>query len=392
MANSNSADRTSKLDDESHKAIKDLLIGMIAVEDEMTTFSVHVAAQNVQDQPLNRWPTYTGYRNLATVSKTLSDTTARIKALVSDLSFAQCNVGPFVAQARHISLKVSTDVSSTMKILNEKAAKYISETNAESNQGQTNDIATAVIIGALGEIIKHSTEAANHVWAALDLLESLSCSPPGGKKPATADTRHRIPWICWASTAFLLCVALLNGSSVSGNHGNLQLPGYGAKSHVEGVIIDMKNTCSLMNQNLQASALIQNATLTDINRRFQTLEKAFESNSERIDSLWEALGPPNSDGTYFTTATSTEQTAVSDARFRKLQSSLQEQLEQMKADALAFKRQVQRSEVRLHTRLGKLEPRMEDGTKHDNLRGDFPVIVDSRSLGQGRPGRAEYYQ
>ncbi|KAF2440739.1 hypothetical protein P171DRAFT_106936 [Karstenula rhodostoma CBS 690.94] len=318
-----------------------LIVCMAALETEMSTFNVYVVTQHMHDKPLNMWPKYDQYPGLAAASKELEDTVKPVKMLVQSASLSKYCIDMYTFQAREISIKVSNTIATVMKTMSDKTKDIETEAGLDSHASTDQDAALATIMFELAEVIKHLTPAAESTWAALNLLEAIAAKSSLRQANKFTKIQAYLPWACCAFTAILASVAVFNG-----NHNAFQLPG---RNDMASSIAEMQSVCGLVNKNLDFAAQIRNATLAEFNQRLLAIEHAWQSNDERIDNVWEALGPPNAQGTYFTRDTGPDDGRAIDTR------ALKARMEKLEADALELKRQVQRAEVRTTSRLNKLE-------------------------------------
>ncbi|KAJ4358502.1 uncharacterized protein N0V89_003086 [Didymosphaeria variabile] len=231
-----------------------------------------------------------------------------------------------------------------MKRISEKTTDI--DTEAEDASGSKNqDAAITAIIAELAKVITHLTAAAESTWAAMNFLESIPHKASDKQGDKIMKTQSYLSWACCVTVAVLACVAVFNSHIIPGIRSAPQLP---------DAFLDMQNVCGMMNKHLHVAAQVQNATLAEFDQRFRMIEKALASNDERIDNVWEALGPPNAQGTYFARNTFSEEGTIPDGQGSNLH-DMKERMGKVEADALELKRKFQRAEVRMTSRINKLE-------------------------------------
>jgi hypothetical protein len=184
----------------------------------------------------------------------------------------------YTFQAREISIKVSNTIASVMKTMSANMKDI--ETNAEAYPHcfTDQDAALPVVMAELANVIEHLTAAAEFTWAAVNLLESMLAKSSTERGNAIPKIQPDMTWVCCAVTAILACVAVFNG-----HHGTSQIP---SLNDMTSSISEMQSVCGLVNRNLDFAAQARNATMAEINQRFETIEKALVGNNERIDNVW----------------------------------------------------------------------------------------------------------
>ncbi|KAK7189453.1 hypothetical protein DPSP01_001443 [Paraphaeosphaeria sporulosa] len=329
-------------DDTTRKNLQALIVSMAALESEMSAFNVYVVTQHMHDKPLNMWPKYEQYCGLGTASKELEDTVKGIKTLVQSGSFSNMYcIDMYTFQAREISIKVSNTIATVMKTMSDKTIDIETEARTDAHESTEQDTAIVAIMFELAEVIKHLTTAAESTWAALNLLETIAAKSSLQQANKFAKMQSYLPWACCAFTAILALSTFFNGL-----HNASQPPDL---NDMRSSIAEMQSVCGLVNKNLDIAAYVRNDTLAEIDQRLLAIEHAWQDNNERIDNVWEALGPPNAEGTYFIQEMGAPDERPIDSRVLKAR------MDKLEADALEFKRQVQRAEVRTASRLNKLD-------------------------------------
>lgn len=106
-----------------------------------------------------------------------------------------------------------------------------------------------------------------------------------------------------------------------------------------------------------------NANLHALAQRIGTMEAAVQSNALRIDNVWDALGPPNVNGTYFAAAGESDKTACpaacpADRELAGVKKGFEEKIGDVHAQVAALKKETQRADVRVMSRLEKVERRV----------------------------------
>ncbi|RMZ72098.1 hypothetical protein GMOD_00007092 [Pyrenophora seminiperda CCB06] len=104
------------------------------------------------------------------------------------------------------------------------------------------------------------------------------------------------------------------------------------------------------------------AQLEDLGQRYKDLADASESHGLRLDNLVEALGIPNEQGTYFSSAQQ-DSTPLMDCRvpedireyMHKFSRNADRQLERLNSEMELMRKNVHRMDIRLTKRLNKVD-------------------------------------
>ncbi|KAF9735448.1 hypothetical protein PMIN04_009476 [Paraphaeosphaeria minitans] len=329
-------------DDTTRKNLQALIVSMAVLESEMSAFNVYVITQHMHGKPLNMWPKYEQYSGLSAASRELEDIVTHIKKLAQCAGFSsKCCIDMYTFQAREISIKVSNIIATIMKTMSDKTKQIEAEAGTDAHKSTEQDAAIVTIMSELAEVIKHLTAAAESTWTALNLLETMAAKSSPQQANKFAKMHAYLPWVCCAITAILALSTFFNARDNAFQSPDLD--------SMRSSIAEMQSLCGLVNKNLDIAAYIRNGTLARVDQRLLALEHAWRDNDERLDNVWEALGPPNAEGTYFSRDMGAPDGQRIDSRVLKAR------MDKLEADALEFKRRVQRAEVRTTSRLNKLD-------------------------------------
>lgn len=271
-------------------------------------------------------------------------------------------------RALNYSIATSNVASFAMAIMNHKTPTCYEEIEESSLSETEKDIAKNEISREVTKIIQHSTAATNPTYAALDLLLILFYPDPKdfvpkfepGKKEASK-SRH------WTWKALAASVAVI-GMIVYALHA------YGPSTidwepRIAGRIESMRNRAWNLQTNLKDAPTAQrddieltnimdyasvNDKMDNVGSRLQHLEEMSETHSGRIDNIWEALGPPNEDGTYYNDKTF-QPNQLLEASLQENQKVMKHLVEQFNKDLAHLRKHIHRVDIRLMKELEKVK-------------------------------------
>jgi len=275
----------------------------------------------------------------------------------------------YLVLARDISTNVSNITALALKTMSDKTAEHLQELENPTKDDHGQDFVKAALAKEVAKLIKHSTEATNSVWEACDLLQSIpaeatakSAAPTPGI--GTVKNTKTGVWREWMYITAIICFLMAYWTyqeyDFSGSHllsNPLRIATYNnTGGHVDAVVADMKHVCGLVNENFNLAAQVQEAKLSELHKRNKVLENALKNSNERIDNIWEALGPPNEVGTYYMDfKEGSDNPVVGDKRIFKLRQELMAQIQRLEARTLQTRKETQLTDMRLTRRMDKVE-------------------------------------
>lgn len=170
--------------------------------------------------------------------------------------------------------------------MNEKTARFISETEDKPSDPWDRDAMWATMVDDLSDLITHSVAATSSVWAAMDLLETIPSIDSIGMPNKSKEAKYGSwPWMkmtVFVLSCFALVVLLCYGNPCS--HITPQTPSMNSNMvDIESVFVDVKNIYNLLNESFHLTTQAQNAWLAELNLRHQM---ALSDTNERIDNVW----------------------------------------------------------------------------------------------------------
>lgn len=362
-------------------AIEDILRQMAVVEKEMSTFRMYIATQEEENKPLFQWAKYSRYTEIAQAVTGLelcleilpselklkgNEVSALESSLILDpLTYVQVECSPdfrtaYLTKARELSISTSDNIVFAMRVMNDKIAEYSQELAKSSVAAETKENTKEAIMSELGQLLKHSIEATRSVWSALDLLERTASVDFDKKQDNKQGTK--LSWRGWLTLLLMFsCFGVLlfheynslTGFMAIGSDSHNQCKAVNqATASMEAMCARAEKTCSLTQEASRLSLAAQTSRIQEFNTDVDAVKKALEEQGIRIDNLWEALGPPNANGTYSMGPGSSLDT---DRRLDMVQCEVANELKKLEGSFLEMKKEMQRAEVRLSSRLNKVE-------------------------------------
>lgn len=187
--------------------------------------------------------------------------------------------------------------------MNIKTATCVEEVETSSLRKNSKDIAKTAMTAELGELLKHSTAATNCVYSAMDLLQKIVYCEDDSEQGADYDKYiGQGPWKYWV----LLGISLLSlGFTFFGVYEHLSpsseisASGTSGSTIPEGyAVVDIVALQATLGETVQAVAELNKLDSLVTSARLKHLEEADETTGQRIDNIWDSLGPPDSSGSY----------------------------------------------------------------------------------------------
>lgn len=172
------------------------------------------------------------------------------------------------------------------------------------------DIARIVITGEIGELLKHSTAATNSVYAAMDLLRTSLHSEIQDDNGQDAKPCEHTKRGSWKYGAILSLSLFSIGLTSFGQFGHLLptdwVPGSWIPSNrISGMqipngytVVDITSLQTCVHDTINSVAEMNVVDNKVTSTRLKHLEQTHEATGQRIDNIWDALGPPGPDGRY----------------------------------------------------------------------------------------------
>ncbi|KAF2867821.1 hypothetical protein BDV95DRAFT_452663, partial [Massariosphaeria phaeospora] len=146
-------------------AIEKVLDCLDEIYQRMTEFQDYVSAQKTSEKPLYLWTKYTRYSALSLAIGELTKATDDAKILSTEKRIEYFN------EALGLSTSISNMTTFAMGVMNEKTGACINDLEHPSMSAIEKDRAQNIITTELGKLLKHCTEATNHVYSTMDLLQ-----------------------------------------------------------------------------------------------------------------------------------------------------------------------------------------------------------------------------
>jgi TolA-binding protein len=327
---------------------------MAEVEETMEQFQRYIQTQKEANQPLYKWAKYTGYRAISRAITGLDEAIAKFEAVVLPPRY----IDMYLSRATQLSLSVSKIAVFAMGVMNEKSTNCIDEVEVSGLSAEGKANAQTLIISELKKLLKHCARATDRVYASLDLLRNALLVDYGevrSNHTSVSWLRSIASLVLGAATSAAIGLATAYFSGTSGF--NLALyetvGGSGCTSHVLNLVQRNQAITNLTGE-------IYSVKLQDLDNRYNQLKDVTESHGLRIDNLFEALGVPNEQGTYYTSSTSPpkEDDRVSvDVRpyIQKVASDANLEITRLHKELEQMRKNIHRMDIRLMKRLDKVD-------------------------------------
>jgi hypothetical protein len=320
-----------------YAAVEAVLAKMANVEEGLSCLWEGLSSINTNDQVPREWPPPLHYASSQTaiIALELAKNTLGISS--KTLTFPSEALKKYLVDARDMSLMVSNTAYLTMRAIDAKLSENTTDTTWTE----------------VAKILQHLTEATSTVWTTVDLLEQLYHS---SLKSATTNPRCAIRRGMkeWLVLGCLVCCLLLTAMQ------KLQHPAVFTAHRTATVVgrpcVDMTQTfCRFQGLENQTACFqhSHNHRFDVLDQRVRHMEGVLEDNGIRIDNMWDALGPPNADGTYY--SAEIRETCKGDEKLQGLKEGFEKRMEKVEANVLALKKAVRMADIRFSNRLNKIE-------------------------------------
>jgi hypothetical protein len=320
--------------------VEEILDGLAAVESHMTKFRKYIKIQHDEEKPLYQWDSYTGYLGLKSAVAGLDGATTKFKRARLPQEYMSASV----SRATESSTAVSKAASYILAAMNRKTANYMDEMETSTLSEEAKIHANAIITKELQKLMEHSTHATDRVWVATDLLRTL--------KDKQANYKD------WAWSA----AAVAMTASISAMMGILTAHLFGPTGFELGPSGRMYSQVIDLVQRTQAvtnlTGELYTIKLQDIDQRYTDLAALSNSHGDRIDSIVDALGPPNEEGTYYVSmpkSSGGESCKDVDNRLRKVSDDAARQMQRLQEEMRLMRKNVNRMDIRLTSGLNKCQ-------------------------------------
>ncbi|CAO2657523.1 Nn.00g036490.m01.CDS01 [Neocucurbitaria sp. VM-36] len=334
-----------------HRAVDHVLDRMHDVKTKMAMFEVYIQVQKDDNKPLYQWDQYSGYALLTRAISELVEATAKVKPC----HLPKEDVKVYLRTATHSSLFVSKVAAFAMSVMGEKVDTCIDEIEESDMSAEGRRMAKTLVLAELKVLIKHSTRATRHIYAALDVLQqSLTTEADRNlaivsikEIKSKSDVQRHSTYVnlVWAMVGLVLgvgltaCLCRQAGAKLvlsSREQGN------GPCSYLDFV----HRTQVVTNLTGEVYSMIRH----DIHNRYQEVAAITEANTLRIDNLVDALGPTNEEGVYYSAMPKLDYTVPDSVHqeIRKMSDNAAREMKQMRKN-------INRMDLRLTKRIDKID-------------------------------------
>jgi len=300
-----------------------VLACMYNLDKQMSMFHSYIIEEKNSNKSLHQWSKYTGYPELHRVSREL-------KMAVEHLKITRMNIRgvcraarlieprkltqtaqtllprkytlPYYDRALNFSTSTSRNAASALEMMNVKAATCLDDVEKSSLSDTASEMAKHYITAELGKMLKHCITGTNTVYAAMDLLQKVLCSAMHDDMDQDITSAGSAKCRCVSlvvavvlSLGFVACYICAKTSMGNGILHSLSP----ASAISEGyAVVDIATLQASLQDTVDAVAEVNKLDNLVTSARFRHLDEAYASTGYRIDSIWEALGPPNTNGSY----------------------------------------------------------------------------------------------
>jgi hypothetical protein len=268
-----------------------------------------------------------------------------------------------LSKARRISISVSNIAVFAMGVMNKRTAAYV-EGHSSWLSLLTDDNAKHVVTSELANVLRYSTSATNSVWSAMDslakLVEPQPITPPARGVKSSLKTKLRNGIRDWPqSLSLILLIAILALLATSFVNPPDHLQQACARSNdLHRIVADgnanLYNLLKAQGEQFELNKLVFDHKIDSIRNQTILVAEQAQANGVRIDNIWEALGPPNADGTYYMSGSAIDVKK----QLRDMNKRVEERVQQLKKDIALTRKEWLRADVRLTARLDRVERRV----------------------------------
>ncbi|KAF2691884.1 hypothetical protein K458DRAFT_6801 [Lentithecium fluviatile CBS 122367] len=342
-----------------HDFIEHVLTRMADVEKEMNSLREYWAAHDKNDEPFFNWSPYARYAKLHQAAGSLDWAVGELDLISATVTLPPDLTKKYLYKARGLSLSTSKATIFAIQVMSKKTGEYVQGPEGSSLPSPASDISNHIVASEIGKLLEHSTEATEGVWAAVDLLQQLhnvdievaqdqvdvklTKTKPNveSSEKALGKTRKQKDYL--TLVCILLCLFLTTMQEL--RHPTIFVSRRASNN--------CANVYSLFGDSYKLIASIQQAQ----DEKLDALNKQSQDTELRVDNLWEALGPPNANGTYYGAKAEHVDTSSEDIdkKLQVLKEGLERQVKRVEANAAGFKKAMQLADIRLSSRLDKVE-------------------------------------
>ncbi|KAF2796090.1 hypothetical protein K505DRAFT_416032 [Melanomma pulvis-pyrius CBS 109.77] len=284
--------------------IDNVVKSMCEVAKQMSAFHDYILAEKGLDKPLFQWSRYPGYSNLDRATIALEKAVEKLKnTKLEEALLLQVLASSYFDRALKFSIATSKIATCALETMNIKTATCVEEVESSSLRKKYKDIAKTAMTAELGELLKHSTAATSCVYSAMDLLQKIVyCEHDSDQSVDYDNYIGQGSWKYW----LLLAISLLSlGFTFFGVYEHLspssEFPASGTSAGTipKGyAVVDIVALQSTLGETVRAVAELNKLDGLATSARLKYLEEADENTGQRIDNIWDSLGPPDSSGSY----------------------------------------------------------------------------------------------
>jgi hypothetical protein len=364
---------------ESPEPLEAVVTAVTHVEIEMGSLRTWLETHDKVDKPLLEWPNYTRYTKLHSATAALD----RAVNGLHSTSHPKAETHRLLVEVRDMSLSTSKATIYAMQVMSEKATEFARGVEDLSLPSPTEEIASNIVTCQVGKVLEFSTEATRSVWLAVDVIQELHNTNITKRKESRVarsakknkDQIKLLPehgravkkWSLrdWITLGCMLCCILLTILQEL-RHPTVFTPSRGTPDCVlaQNLYADLSQAYGLFQKSYEQSAILQQSQhdeLINLGQKYDGLHGALEDRSQRIDNVWEALGPPNINGTYY----SAEEPEIQkcdcdvniDGKLQDLRAVLGQQVTRVEEDVAKLRENMTWRE-RLSEKVGKFEQKV----------------------------------
>ncbi|KAF2643335.1 hypothetical protein P280DRAFT_505481 [Massarina eburnea CBS 473.64] len=345
-------------------AVRDVLARMEEVEEAMIEFRDYLTTQDDQNKSFHDWARYTKYDAISDAVDKLVNTVANLK---SEDSIERITSSQSLRKARIISTSISNITVAALNIMDRKTMEYVNSMDHVTHEASAADDNTRhVLMVELGKMLKYSTSATDSIWEAMDTLAKMEQARGPPKKSMLNDSWDWGKWLGLVLTILLFCSYMV--FTFTNPTADSLLQACARSNDLHRVVADGNaNLYALLRaqgEQIEINNLIFDYQIETLRNQTNLVSEKADANGLRIDNIWEALGPPNANGTYYSHGDTRDTTIVpSDentskrmgAQLKDVNKKIEGSVERLKKQIEGIKKDWQRADLRLSTRLDRVE-------------------------------------
>ncbi|KAF2709528.1 hypothetical protein K504DRAFT_406794 [Pleomassaria siparia CBS 279.74] len=281
-----------------------VLIGMYEVNRQMAAFHEYIVANRSLNMPLYQWPKYDGYSEISHSSRELDKAVDHLKTRegkLQKINMPRKHASSYLDRALNFSTTTSKVTVFALQTMSSKSANCLAEIDDSKLSGSEKDAAKMEITSELSNFMENSTDATESVYSAMDLLRKIIYSAMEEILDSAIEKQNkRGSWKEWA----LLCISLLSlGIASFGLYNQLSSSKFFPFVDVQGTelakgygVAEITALQSTLNDTISAVSEANKLDNLVTSARLKYLEETYDTTGQRIDNIWDALGPPNAIG------------------------------------------------------------------------------------------------